>query len=61
MNAIDENLATHELDSVAGGFTKIPIRPGYTLVITDNGGLHLCGPKQCVPLPSNTYPFRPPA
>jgi hypothetical protein len=53
-------LATHELDRVSGGYVKMDVSPGWTLVKTDNGGLYLCGPEQCVPMPSPTYPFNPP-
>jgi hypothetical protein len=54
------SLSDQELDRVSGGEKVMAFSPGWTLVQTDRGGLYLCGPEQCVSMPSPQYPYQPP-
>jgi hypothetical protein len=60
MHTHARELTNNELEGVSGGVEKLEVSSGYTLVRLDSGGLFLCGPGQCVPMPSPTYPFLPP-
>ena len=57
MNTIGD-LSDQELERVSGGEKIMPVSPGWTLVKDNGGGLWLCGPENCVAMPSNTYPYR---